>query len=294
MKKIKLIYNPVAGNKTFPNYLDSFIEKFQKSNFKISIYRSVPDEDLDKGLDNLDDNYRYIIVAGGDGTLNKVVNAMMIRNINLPLGIIPAGTVNDFASHLNMPGNFRDCFDVILEENLQKVDIGQVNNRFFINVCLGGVLSDVSHTTGTGVKNKLGKLAYYINGLKEITKIQPLPLKITTSQTTITERLYMFMILNSKRAGGFKNLAQKAKINDGVFDFIGVKTGQFYKIPSLLLNFFQGGLSTNKNIIYLQDNYFKIKQLMDNSYSTDIDGEKGPKLPLEIKIHTGALDIFIN
>lgn len=296
MKKVKLIYNPKSGNKTFPNYLDTFIKKFHREGYETNIFRSNQKGDLSNSLKNINEDYEAIIIAGGDGSVNTIVNQIMKKNIDIPLGIIPAGTVNDFANYLNMPSNFNRCIEVLLNNNYQQVDIGQVNNRFFINVCVGGLLSSVSHNTDVNFKNKLGKIAYYINGLKEIPKVKPIHLQISTSYQTFEEELYMFLVLNSKRAGGFTNLAQRAEIDDGVFDFIGVKASQIYKIPNLLYDFFQGNHLSSKHFIYIQDRYFNIEPLNQKNYShfSDLDGEKGPQLPLEIKIHPRALTLITN
>lgn len=296
MKKVKLIYNPYSGTKTFPNYLDLFLKKFQAAGYWVDIYRSMQEKDLHKGLENIDDSYNLIIVAGGDGSVNEIVNDMMKKNINVPLGIIPAGTVNDFASFLNMPSNYEKCFDELLKEEVKNIDVGEVNNRYFINVCVGGLFSGITQGIDINVKNTLGKLAYYINGLKEIPKIQPIPFKIQTSNQVIEENLFVFFILNSKRAGGFQNLGKFASVNDGMLDFVGIKTNQLYRIPALLMNLMDKEYFSNKNVLYIQDNYFKIDINKDNAKTrySNIDGEKGPKFPLEIKLHHSAIKMLTN
>lgn len=296
VKKVKLIYNPYSGTKTFPNNLDLFLEKFQAAGYRVDIYRSMKENDLHKGLKNIDDSYKTIIVAGGDGSVNEMVNAIMEKEIDIPLGIIPAGTVNDFASFLKMPSNYEKCFDVLLKENIKDIDVGEVNNRYFINVCVGGLFSGITQGIDINVKNTLGKLAYYINGLREIPKIQPIPFRIQTSNQIIEEKLFVFFMLNSKRAGGFQNLAKFASVNDGMLDFVGIKTNQLYRIPALLMNLMDKEYFSNKNVLYIQDNYFKIDINKDNAktHHSNIDGEKGPKFPLEIKLHHNAIKMITN
>jgi diacylglycerol kinase family enzyme len=119
MKKVKLIYNPHSGTKDFPNYLDMFLEKFQGAGYQVDIFRSMEKNDLYRGLEKIDDSYKKILIAGGDGSVNEIVNSMMNKNINIPLGIIPSGTVNDFASFLNMPNNYEKCFEVLLKDNIK-------------------------------------------------------------------------------------------------------------------------------------------------------------------------------
>jgi len=296
VKKVKLIYNPYSGTRTFPGYLDLFLKKYQSAGYQVDIFRSLQENDLYKGLKNLTDEHQSIIVAGGDGSVNEIVNEMMKREIDLPLGIIPSGTINDFASFLKMPKDYGNCFDALLKNNIKPIDVGQVNDKYFINVCVGGLFSGVTQGIDINMKNTLGRLVYYVNGLKEIPKIQIIPFKIQTSNQTIEEDLFVFFILNSKRAGGFQHLAKFASINDGMLDFIGVKTNQIYRLPTLLMNLMNKKKFSNKNVIYIQDNYFKIdiNKKENKTHYANIDGERGPKFPLIIKVHHQVIDMIVN
>ena len=128
MKKIKLIYNSGAGQSKFRYFLDQIIEKFMQNGIEVSVFRAGNKTNLYEYLKDADKEDLYgIVVAGGDGTVNRVVNVMMKNNIKTPLGIIPAGTSNDFARHIKMPNNFSECIDKILTRNIQPIDVGLVN-----------------------------------------------------------------------------------------------------------------------------------------------------------------------
>lgn len=294
MKKVKLIYNPYAGDRSFPRHIDSFIEKFQKAGYKVDIFRSMEPGDFGRGLNDIDESFNFLAVAGGDGSANQILNVMKKKKIDLPLAIIPAGTVNDFASYLGMTQSIEKSFDKILEHNIKEIDIGCVNDRYFLNVCVGGVISNISQGTDTELKNRLGKVAYYLHGVTELPKVKPMSLRITTSEKEIEGDFLVYFIFNSKGAGGFKNVAQKAAIDDGVFDFIAVKSGNLIKLTSAAARLFQGEKVESENLIYLQDNYFKIECLKEdcNTEFCDIDGEKGPSIPLEINIFPKSFKVF--
>ena len=143
MKKIKLIYNSGAGQSKFRYFLDTIIEKFMQNGIEVSVFRAGKKTNLYEFLKDVDKENCYgIIVAGGDGTINRVVNVMMQNNIKTPLGIIPAGTSNDFAKHIKMPANFSECIDRILTGNVQQVDVGLANNKYFIDVCSVGLFTN--------------------------------------------------------------------------------------------------------------------------------------------------------
>ncbi|MFW5736133.1 MAG: YegS/Rv2252/BmrU family lipid kinase [Halanaerobium sp.] len=292
-KKVKLIYNPAAGDKSFNSYLDKFLKQFQAAGFKVDIYRSMKAGDFGEGLENIDQSYQAVIVAGGDGSASEMVDLMQKRKIDLPLGIVPAGTANDFASFLGMTQNIENSVKRILDWNIKEIDVGKVNDRYFLNVCVGGIISQIAHGTETEMKNRLGKVAYYLQGLRELPNIKSMQLEIETSQKTIEGDFLGFFIFNSKDAGGFKNIAKLASIDDGLFDLLAVKTGNILKLSSAAADLFNGKEIRNENLIYLQDSYFKITMKNTNKeIFCDIDGEKGPAFPLEIELIPSAQKIF--
>ena len=284
----------MAGNKEFPNRLDQCIKKLQAGNYQVSVFRSAQPGDLSLGLTDLSSDYDAVVVAGGDGSINKIINDLLARNLDIPLGIIPAGTANDFAHQLNIPSTLEEAVDVILEEKIETVDIGRVNGDYFINVCAAGLLANVSHQIDINLKNTLGKLGYYIKGIEQLPKFKNIPLKINTPQQMIEEEFYLFLILNGQGAGGFKQLAPQGKISDGVFDFIGVKACPLPQIASLFVKILQGRHLEDQNIIYFQASQFKIEITNDrlDNYHSDLDGEKGPEFPLHIEVVPKKLQVF--
>ena len=102
MRKAKLIYNPNSGEKSIVNSLDFIISIYQKNNITLIPYRIDKNECIDKAFLDIDDTYEHLIIAGGDGTIDIIINAMKNLNINLPVGILPVGTANDFAHSLGL------------------------------------------------------------------------------------------------------------------------------------------------------------------------------------------------
>ena len=295
MKKLKLIYNPMAGNKSFPKQLDQCIKKFQRANYQVNIFRSAEPGDLKEGLIDVNSNYDAVVIAGGDGSINEIINALLEKNLDIPLGIIPAGTANDFARQLNIPDQIEEAVEVILENNIQTVDLGQVNGEYFINVCAAGLLANVSHQIDANLKNTLGKLGYYIKGIEQLPKFKNIPLKIKTPEKIIEEDFYLFLVLNGKSAGGFEQLAPQAQVDDGKFEFLGVKACPLPQIAGLFVKMLQGKHLDDQNLVHFQNEEFQIEILDDklDDYHSDIDGEKGPGFPLNIEVASEKLNVFV-
>ena len=298
MKKLKLIYNPFSGNKSFKFDLDICLNVLQSGGYDVHLFRSSQRGDIESHLSEIPKDYDVIVASGGDGTINLVLNGMMNNGLShIPLGIIPSGTANDFASFLNLKVDDPEfCCRIITGKKPKKIDIGCVNGKYFINVCAGGVLSNISQNIDADFKNALGKFAYYIKGLEQIPETKPLPLKITTSKGSFKEGLYMFLVLNSAGAGSFLNLAPQASISDGKMDFLGIKAMPVIDIAKALIDVFRGEHLYNESIIYLQDNYFNIEYLGKDKKlaETNIDGEAGPFFPVEITVLSKAVKVFEN
>ena len=98
MKKVRFIYNPYSGENNIINELDNVIKLHQEVDLTVVPYRIQKGKDLSEALDIIDETYSYILIAGGDGTVDSLVNAMKHRNINIPIGILPVGTANDNCS----------------------------------------------------------------------------------------------------------------------------------------------------------------------------------------------------
>jgi len=297
MKKLKLIYNPFAGDHMFKEELDGCIEVFQQAGYDVHIFRSMDPGDIEGRLSLIKPKeYDTIVIAGGDGSINIVVNSMMKRGIKSALGIIPAGTANDFASFLKLPKPPVKAAQVIAAGNRRKADIGEVNGSYFINVCAAGLLTNVSQIVDPGFKNTFGKLAYYIKGLEQLPNLVPLPMRITTPDRIIEENLYWFTILNTAGTGGFDRLSPDAEIDDGLFDFVGFRAMPLHELAILFVKMLASSDYLNDdNVIYFRERNIKVKYLGNDAdmLSTDTDGERGPDMPIEVRNLNRRLDIFM-
>ena len=159
MKKFLLAYNPVSGDAMFKKKLDDIINQFQSRNCIIMPYRTKK-ESFDPFFANCVRNVNAdgIIAAGGDGTLHKIINMTLKENLDVPVGIIPSGTSNDFASHLGIDAKFDEYINSIITGKTQYVDVGSIGDEYFINVISAGMMTGVAHEVDTRLKNTFGKL----------------------------------------------------------------------------------------------------------------------------------------
>lgn len=289
MKYLKLIYNPSSGNGLFKNNIDLIIDKFQNGGYQIIPYRLRGKDDVKNAFTNNDLVYEGVISAGGDGTLHDVINQMQFQNIKLPLGILPCGTSNDFASFLGIPKDLNKAINIILKKDIKFVDIGKINDRHFINVVAGGLLPSIAHKADKKLKNSMGMFAYYLKGLEEIKNLKPFDIRIKIDDEELNQEVLMFVILNTSIAGGFKVIPE-AKIDDGIFDVCLIKNCTTSEVGALFIKLLKGEHINDSNIIYKKAK--KITIFSNSKVETDIDGEKGLRFPLEIEAIEKTLRVY--
>lgn len=282
-KKVLLFYNPGAGNGMFKANLDRIIERFQAVDQVVIPVRADDNVNIEEFLTEINiEEYSKIIAAGGDGTINVVVNAMMKTGCRLPIAVFPAGTANDYAHYFGIPTTIDGMLDIAVGDHYVAADIGRCNQRYFVNVAAIGSVIDVSQKTDKNMKNALGIMAYYLKGLSELRTLKPVKVKITTDKEELNENIFFMVVLNGNSAGGFRKLGVESSINDGMFDVIIFKETRFAELPMLGLDVLQGRHPENDNVIYFQTSHLKIES--DEPISTDVDGELGEPFPLDIEI----------
>ncbi|MCD7776861.1 MAG: YegS/Rv2252/BmrU family lipid kinase [Firmicutes bacterium] len=225
MKKLLFIANPVAGQEVRQNFLD-VIDRFVKGGYDVTVETTqysghAPKIILERGAE-----FDTIVVSGGDGTLNEAFHAMIEaqnRGIEMPpLGYIPAGTVNDFAVSHDIPTDMLKAADIIVEGNVRRCDVGMLGERPFAYVAAFGTFTDTSYSTPQKLKNRFGKLAYFIHGASHLNyALYPYKMKIEYDDGELEGEFVYGSASNSRSIGGMKiQLESKISLDDGKFEVI--------------------------------------------------------------------------
>ncbi|MGL5380656.1 YegS/Rv2252/BmrU family lipid kinase [Clostridium sp.] len=290
MKKVKFIYNPYSGENTILEQLDKVIKIHQEAGYTIVPYRIEREKSVIEAFEDFKDgNYHYVLIAGGDGTIDTVVNAMAKSGVSVPIGIIPVGTANDFGKFLGMPSDVTKACKRILASDVTTVDLGSINEKYFVNVASTGLFTDVSQKTDVNLKNTIGKLAYYLKGIEELPNFRRLNIKIHSNECDFDGQMYFMLVFNGQTAGSFK-LATRAEASDGLLDVIIFKAVQIRELIPLFVKVLKGEHLDSDNVIYFKTDNLYVECTED--IVTDIDGERGPDFPLNIKCIKGGLKIL--
>lgn len=225
MKKMLFIYNPNSGMGLLKPKLSDVLDIFVKGGYEVTVYPTQKYHDAVRKMGEYEEQYDLVACSGGDGTLDEVVTGMMKREKKVPIGYIPAGTTNDFASSLHISKNMLEAADTVVNGVPFACDVGVFNQDYFVYIAALGLFTDVSYETKQSMKNVLGHLAYILEGTKRIFNIPSYRIKVTHDGETIEDEFIYGMVTNSRSVGGFKGITGKNVVfDDGKFEVTLFKT----------------------------------------------------------------------
>lgn len=295
IKRTRLIYNPSSGREGIRRQLPYILEILEDAGYETSCYATKGAGDATREAEEaVKRGFDVIIAAGGDGTIYEVVNGIGEKPNRPSLGIIPAGTTNDFARALGIPKSISLSAKIIANGRSKPIDLGRINNRYFINIAGGGSLTELTYEVPSKLKTVIGQLAYYVKGMEKLPFIHPTHVRIETrNQVVVDDEIMMFLIANSRSVGGFERLAPHADLSDGKFDCLVVKKMSLPEFIRLSTHAVKGEHLKDPNIIYFQTDYLKATSQGKTQMQLNLDGELGGQLPCECLVLRNHLKVFV-
>lgn len=292
MKKARIIYNPTAGRENFKNELALVLNELEIAGYETSTHATKGDGDATQAaIYAVENNFDLVVAVGGDGTINEVINGIATKPKRPKLGIIPAGTTNDFARALEIPRNIKSAVEIITSGHTMHIDIGKVNEHYFINIAGGGEITELTYEVPIKLKTMLGQLAYYVKGIEMLPSIKPIQTKIEYDDKVFEDEIMLFLVTNTNSVGGFEKLAPNAKLDDGYFDLLILKKTNLAEFIRLATAALMGTHLDDKNVIYTQAKHIKVTPV--GRMQINIDGEYGGLLPGEFINLKQHIELFV-
>ena len=299
MSKCLFVYNPHSGKSGLLKRVNYIIDELR------AIYDEVdykPTEYAGHAIKIAREacgNYSHLIVSGGDGTFNEIVNGVAEQDNAPIIGYLPSGTVNDISRSLNIPRKLNKALKAIRDNNVFEHDIFKSNDRYGIYFCGAGAFTFTSYSTKQSSKKFWGKIPYFVNGMKEVFNLQDFDIKITDKNGYVTSGKYiMMLIINSRSAAGFK-LNSHANLSDGKVDVVLIKRENrkfFTYIASLLAiaKIFLFDYRFLKNNDYITKFSASEFHLENNKRAIiNIDGEQGSHGNMDFKVINKGVKIIV-
>lgn len=295
MKKLLFIYNPNTGGGRLKNRLMEVLGIMSEAGYRLTVYPTAARGDARRAAEEMCMEHDHVVCCGGDGTLNEVVHGLMQHRSPPPLGYIPGGTTNDFASSLKLPRtNMQAAAKRAVHPNrVFRCDVGRFNERIFNYVAAFGAFTDVAYATPQKFKNVLGYFAYVIGGISRLPGLQPVHIHLQADDAEYEDDFIFGMVSNSTSVGGFSFADKnKVKMDDGEFEILLVR--QPHNLADL--GFLSGALLARDatSPLLVATRASKIKFTGPAAVPWTLDGEYGgaPEM-LEIDVLHRALSICV-
>ena len=224
MKKLLLILNPFSGQKKANKYLPEIIQMFNEAGYEASVHVTSGHGDATRVVMRQGADKDLIVCCGGDGTMNETITGILNAGLEVPLGYIPSGTTNDFASSLKLSHNVLQAVQDILLGEPVPYDVGKFADRYFSYVASFGAFTKSSYIVPQNVKNALGHAAYVLGGISELSQIRNEHLRLEIDGQVVEDDYLFGAICNSTSIGGVLTLDPKVvDMTDGLMEVLLVR-----------------------------------------------------------------------
>lgn len=299
-KRARLIYNPTSGQEIIKKNIAEVLDVLEDVGYETSAYQTTPEplsaqREAERAARA---GFDLIIAAGGDGTINEVVNGVASLEDRPKLAFIPTGTTNDYARALKIPMGDPVAAARIIEKNQTiKMDVGRAfGEKYFINIAAAGTLTELTYSVPSEVKSRLGYLAYVAKGAEMLPKAKCRQVRIEHDHGVFEGKISLMFAGLTNSIAGFEQLAPDAKLDDGNFTLILVKTAKVFDMLSLMIQAMNGGQHvTDSNVEYLKTSKLTLEVVGDHSpFMLNLDGEYGGDTPVTLEVFPNHLEFFVN
>ncbi len=264
-----IVFNPYSGNGKFIKKIDIVKLKLNKIYQEIDVFCSNKIGSITNKIINDGDKCDLIFIAGGDGTLSEVINALMKIKSKPNIYYYPCGTFNDFASSFHLKVKLDKAIDIIKKGQTKKFDLIQINDKFFIYASAFGKFTDASYNVNNTIKKHFKGLAYYLKIIKSLFKKYDLKYTCYLDNVRYEINNYISFFIHSLKIGGFKmHFKEKPSFDEQYFYYVAIKKSPF-QFLNFLLFFFFGEHYKSKNIIFKRVNKIEITSFKEIKLNGD-------------------------
>lgn len=219
------------------------------------------------------DDVDVIVAAGGDGTVNEVANGVISETTSprSAMAVIPFGTANDFANGCRIPLAPRDALLLAAEGEIHPIDVGRVNDQYFLNVASGGFGAEVTANTPKEMKDALGGAAYSLMGVVTAMKMRPYQATFSSEGKSEAGLMLIMSVGNGKQCGGGFQVAPNALLDDGLLDVLVVHDIEVGKMGVIFNELLTIDNPANQYVSYVQVPSLQIES--DRPLQLNLDGE---------------------
>ncbi|MBT2664478.1 diacylglycerol kinase family lipid kinase [Bacillus sp. ISL-4] len=292
MSKAMIIINPSSGKEKAGKILPKAEKALGEIYDEVSVCKTEGEGDATNfAKEACAERFDAVISMGGDGTVNEIVNGLGEQQHRPIFGIIPLGTINDFARSLRIPLDPNAAIEILKDMHMKESDIGKINDRYFMNVLAVGAIAEATYNVTVEQKTRLGSFAYFIEGAKAIIKKTPFPLTVEHDQGKWIGEAHLLIATMTNSVGGFEQLAPEAEVNDGKLHTFIIKDLSLPLIVKIIPSLIRGEIKGHDEVEYIKTS--KLHLATSEELAVNIDGDEGILLPFQANVLHKHLRLFV-
>ncbi|UQQ35297.1 diacylglycerol/lipid kinase family protein [Paenibacillus polymyxa] len=292
MKKAMVIVNPSSGKEESLQHVRNVEEILREQGYAVTVEETAQELDATRFcVTACQETYDLVVSLGGDGTLHETINGFMDQDHRPKLGVIPLGTVNDFARALQIPLSPELAIRTLTSARVKAVDMGLLNGQMFANAVATGSLAESLSAVSSDDKSMFGTFAYIKEGMKELINHPAHPLIVRYDDKTWEGESPLFLAALTNSVGGFEKLVPGAAVDDGLLHCFIFKNLNILNTVTASISLFLGNLKDHKDVVYFTAKHVSVSSA--ESVSTNVDGEEGPSLPIEVRILPRHIEVIV-
>lgn len=247
-------------------------------------------EPLSTAIERCGDKADFVVIAGGDGSLNAAAPALI--DSGLPLGILPGGTANDLARTLGLPLDMVEAAKVIAAGRIRAIDVGEVNGKPFFNVASLGMSASLADRLTRETKRRWGRLAYALTATEVLIEARRFGAVIRPDEgDEVAVRSLQIAVGNGRHYGGGMIVEETARIDDGRLDLYSLEFRDIWKLPFMAFAFRKGRHGLADDVRTMSGPGFEIRTR--EPMPVNADGEIVTQTPAVFRVRPGAIRVFV-
>lgn len=275
-KSMLFVMNPVSGQKKANRYLAEILQLFNEAGYKVTAFMTTGPGTASGAVERWSKEHDLVVCCGGDGTLNETITGLLRCGAQTPVGYIPAGTTNDFATSLKLSTNPLQAARDIVEGQPIAFDVGRFGKRFFSYVASFGAFTKASYQIPQDVKNALGHAAYVLGGISELSQIRKEHIWAELDGMELEDDFLFGAICNATSIGGILTLDPKqVDMGDGLFEVLLLRNPRNLEEIAECIQAVQSQKYNCEMLTFRSARHIRIRASADMPWSLDGEREDG-------------------
>ncbi len=291
--QVLIVYNPAAGQSPdLTSMLDRVANLWRDRGWRVEIAATTaPGDATRRAQQAAEAGYQAVFAAGGDGTVNEVMNGLV--GTSTALGVLPLGTVNIWAREMGLSMDMLKAAGSLLKSKIMRIDVGMAGNRHFLLMAGIGFDAAVTATVNTQEKKRLGAIAYIKQAVQIAWNFRGTRPKLKIDGKRVRGKILMVTIGNSQLYGGVVKFTAHATIDDGLLDICVIKGEGMLSAPRRLISIFARHYNRDPQVQYYRGRSIEICGRRGKQLPIQVDGDYLGQTPMTFQIVPHSLSILV-